>query len=427
MRVFALLAAVVAAMGLAYAQAAGLDQAETLLRDGKAAEARRVAEAAPTPTPDDALRRDWLIAQSHLHESAPRAALPVLERMVSTAPGIERFRLELARTLFLVGDDGRARLHFEQALGGRLSLSEIHAVNEYLRAMDRRKTWEGYAHAALAPQSNAQRRSGLDSVRIGDVLDIPLDPVERGTGLSVGAGGTWLPVLGRDLRGRLHAGVQAQLYEGDIADAWALRTEAGLLVLRDRGVQFGAGTMARLHLSDSDTVMRGLGAYATWQGPLHPNTLLSLRAEAERLHYPGTPTLDGPRFRLSGQVRHVWSPQLRLTFGADVSEQRPGAEFQRTRSAGIVLGAEYAFDGGMVAGADLGLSRVRYGAEHPFFPGEGARRDMRLDMTGRVLHRDWSWVGFAPVLEIGYERQQSSIPFFAYDNLRLSLGATRRF
>lgn len=427
MRVFVALAAVLSALGLAFAQAAGLDQAEALLRDGHPAEARRVAETAPAPTPDDALRRDWLIAQSHLRENAPRAALPVLERMVSAAPGVTRFRLELARTLFLIEDDTRARLHFEQALGGRLALSEIQAVQEYLTAMDRRKSWEGHARVALAPQTNAQRRSGLDSVRIGDALEVPLAPVERATGMEVEAGGTWLPSLGRDLRGRFHASVQAQVHEGDIADAWALRTEAGLLVLRDRSAQFGGGLSARLHLSDGSTVARGLGAYATWQTPLRPDTLLSLRAEAERLRYPAAPALDGPRYALTARLLHVRSPQLRLTFGAELGVQRPEAAFQRRTSAAVSLGAEYAFEGGLVAAGELSLSRVQYGAEHPFFPGAGARRDHRLDVTGRVLHRDWVWSGFAPVLEVGYERQGSSIPFYAFDNLRVSLGATRRF
>lgn len=427
MRVFVALAAVLSALGLAFAQAAGLDQAEALLRDGQPSEARRVAEAAPATSPDDALRRDWLIAQSHLRENAPRAALPVLERLVSAAPGVTRFRLELARTLFLIEDDARARLHFEQALGGRLALSEIQAVQEYLTVMDRRKSWEGHARVALAPQSNAHRRSGLDSVRIGDALEVPLAPVERATGMEVEAGGTWLPGLGRDLRGRFHASALAQVHEGAIADAWALRAEAGLLVLRDRGAQFGGGVSARLHLTDGSTMARGLGAYATWQAPLRPDTLLSLRAEAERLRYPAAPALDGPRYGFTARLLHVRSPQLRLTFGAELGAQRPEAAFQRRISAAVSLGAEYAFEGGLVAAGDVTLARVRYGAEHPFFPGAGARRDNRLDVTGRVLHRDWAWSGFAPVLEVGYERQGSSIPFHAFDNLRVSLGATRRF
>lgn len=427
MRILAFLCTALAVLGLAVAQAAGLDQAEALLRDGHAQQARAVAEAAPALTPQDALRRDWLIAQSHLSEGAPRAALPVLERMVSAAPGVERFRLELARTLFLTGDDDRARLHFEQSLGGRLALSEIHAVHEYLAAMDQRRRWEAFAQGAFAPQSNAQRRSGLDSVRIGDVLDIPLDPVERGTGVLLGAGGTWLPVLGQDLRGRFHAETQAQLFGGDIADSFALRAEAGLLALRDHGVQFGAGATARLHLSDGDRVLQGAGVYDSWQGPVQPQTLLSLRAEAEHLRYRGTPALDGPRARVSGQLRHVVSPQLRLSFGAEAAAQRPTTAFQRTRAAGVSLGAERAFEGGLVAGGDLGLTQVRYGAEHPFFPGEGARRDTRLELTARALHRDWNMSGFAPMLEVGYERQHSTIPFFSYDNLRLNLGATRRF
>jgi len=73
-------------------------------------------DSAPAPTAQLAanaqnpgLRADWRQALEHMRKGAPRAALPILERLVTDFPAIARFRLELARALYLIEDDGRAR------------------------------------------------------------------------------------------------------------------------------------------------------------------------------------------------------------------------------------------------------------------------------------------------------------------------------
>lgn len=43
------------------------------------------------------------------------------------------------------------------------------------------------------------------------------------------------------------------------------------------------------------------------------------------------------------------------------------------------------------------------------------------------MHRDFRIRGFAPVLTAGYEMQSSNVPMHAYNNFKLSVGATRNF
>ncbi|MBN2760333.1 MAG: tetratricopeptide repeat protein, partial [Rhodobacteraceae bacterium] len=174
-----------------------------------------------------------------MREGAPRAALPLLEELVSEFPANGRFRLELARALFLVDDHGRARYHFDYALSGELSLSEINAVQEYLTAMDTRKSWSGQARIAIVPQSNPWQRSGQTFVDIGGVLLLPLPPVERATGLEVGLGGTWVPRLAPDLHARFHLMATGQFFEDSDFNRGHLRGEIGLISYGDHGRSFG--------------------------------------------------------------------------------------------------------------------------------------------------------------------------------------------
>ncbi|MGR3695735.1 MAG: surface lipoprotein assembly modifier [Sagittula sp.] len=45
----------------------------------------------------------------------------------------------------------------------------------------------------------------------------------------------------------------------------------------------------------------------------------------------------------------------------------------------------------------------------------------------KLTHRDWAVAGFAPVLELGAERQDSNNDIFSYENRRALVGITRRF
>ena len=263
---------------------------------------RTTAITSPGESPDagpDAIHVAtlWAQAVAHLRNDAPRAALPYLEELVSLEPGFARFRLELARTLFLIRDDTRARHHFERALGAPMALSEIQAVHQYLRAMDRRKTWEGSFSIAIVPESNALRQTSDEIIYIGGLplLLMPDAQARPETGLDLSAGITWLPQLRGDLRWRLHAAASARAYSDSAINQQQLRLEAGIVEFGARGRSAGAGVMGQLRYFGGAQLMRAAGVYSTWQGRVSDRTTVSLRGEAEYLQFPTTSDRDGPR------------------------------------------------------------------------------------------------------------------------------------
>jgi outer membrane protein len=168
------LAVLALVLSLGTAKATSLDHVGRLLVANDPAGARAAVQAAAITTPEEEAEALWIVALSHMREDAPRAALPHLERLVTLAPDVPRFRLELARALFLIEQDDRARFHFESALAGQLALPEIEAVNQYLDQIDKRKSWQGHVSLALVPQSNPTRASGEAQVLIGNALPVPL-------------------------------------------------------------------------------------------------------------------------------------------------------------------------------------------------------------------------------------------------------------
>lgn len=409
------------------AQDTSLAQAERLFLADNTAAARQMADVSGTMDEETEINRRWLIALSHMRESAPRSALPHLERLVTLSPETARFRLELARALYLTEEDDRAHHHFERALAGELSLSEIATVNEYLRAMETRKSWQGHARVALVRQSNPHQRSGEDYVDIAGQFLLPLPKVESARGAELGVGATYLPRLAPDLHLRLHVMATGQFFEENDLNRWHLRSELGLLSFGDHAQQLGAGVAVQAAFGQEGRIMQGVGVYASYQRRLTNRTRLGFRATADRLEYPTAPTLNGPRYTASVEASRIMSPRLLLETGLALTHHHTEALHARRSTAALTLGGQYAFKGGVQAGLETQIMQMRQKEANAMLAQYGPERSTRLSVTARLMHRDFTVRGFAPVLVMGYETQNSNVPMQAYNNIKLTLGATRNF
>lgn len=411
----------------AFAQEPALTQAERLFLAEDTAAARQAAEALSGADAEQEIQRLWLLALSHMRENAPRAALPHLERLVSLAPETARFRLELARALYLIEDNERAYHHFQFALGGELSLSEIATVHEYLHAMERRKPWQGHARVAVVRQSNPWYRSGDDFIDIGGKLLLPVPQVESASGVEIGLGATHLPRLATDLHARVHVMATGQIFEDRDLNRGHLRGELGLLALGDYGRQIGGGVSLQAAYGSGGRIMHGVGIYANFQQRFGDRTRLAMRISVDQLSYRGLPQLDGPRISTAVELSRIISPQLRLHGGAQLVHHQTEADFHRRSTASLSMGGEYALRGGLIAGLEAQYTHIRVAEANPLQVQYGPERSNRLGITARLMHRDYTLRGFAPVIVVGYETQSSNVPRQSFDNLRLSLGATRNF
>lgn len=130
------------------------------------------------------------IETGHLNEG-----IFALERVLIRSPGLDRARLELARALFLQGDDRRARQEFQIVLAHEPPPTVVNRVELYLAAMDRRADryrtkWTGWLEAELGHDSNVNRApdSGLIPLEFGTlVLDPDQQEVEADFIASAGA------------------------------------------------------------------------------------------------------------------------------------------------------------------------------------------------------------------------------------------------
>ena len=128
-------------------------------------------------------------------------AIRVFHAMLVQKPGLVRVRLELARALFLKGEDRLARRHFEQVLAGKPPAGVALNVNRFLDIMRARKRWSLRLGMAMLPDTNIGAGSDERTVWIdvgGQRLPFRRDAEEltaSGVGVSAWLGGEYqLPV-----------------------------------------------------------------------------------------------------------------------------------------------------------------------------------------------------------------------------------------
>jgi outer membrane protein len=359
----------------------------------------------------------------------PSAALPLLDALVSQDPRNPAYRLALARVLLATGQRDRARFHLSQARGAPgLSAEERAQLDQILQRIDGGKSHEAWVRLAIVPESNPGQRMDGDSIMIGG-LEFKLrpgGPSPAATGLHIAFGGALLPRIGNTgLRLRIGGAVDARLFERSALNDVILRGELGVQGITAGGGTWGITAFALDRTTGGVTYGRAIGLRTDWTRSFGQSTQLRLRAEVERWRHPVLTAQDGVRRGLSLSVAHAPRPDLLLRgvlFAQDAGARTP---WNAGRSTGVSVGVQKLFAGGLVLGLDVTHVRSRRDGADPLFG--VVRQDHRTSLTARVMHRAVNLRGFAPVLELGMDRQSSSIALHSYRNARVSFGLSREF
>lgn len=405
-------------------------QAEAQILNG-AAEDGITALTTLGPQADRAqeLRRLWALAMAQARSDRPRAALPHLERLVSLAPENATFRVELAAALERAGQTDRARHHYDLARGAGLDSDLGQEIARRIDRIDRTKTWEGSFGIALTPESNAARRTAADTIFIGN-LPFRLRPeaqAKAAQGVKLNLGIAALPALGPDLRARIGLSAEARLFEGTTPDDVQTTAELGLVHFADRSQRIGGGLLFSKRWIDAQDYSTSQGGYLTWSRSLgaQARSGVALTLLHDVTDFDGAALRRTTRNLAALRLTHLVSGQMQLRLGLTLERSDSRLPWESGDRTMISIGAQYAFRGGVLADLDLSTGHLTRDATDPFF-GIRRKEDRHIAQL-RLTHRDWTIGGFAPVLELGIEKQRSSNSIYSYDNTRAAIGLTRRF
>jgi outer membrane protein len=351
-----------------------------------------------------------------------RGAAEQYKAILANDPAQTRVRLELASTMFQLGERQAADRQFRMAeQSGDLTPDVARTIRTVRDVIRQQRAWRFDFSFGLAPDTNINNATSVDTIiaRFGDV-EIPLELNEEakaksGTGQTATvSAGLRLPMARQmsmlvdvDTAGTNYAGgdyddysaqlaVGPELRLGQIASVslqaiGAQRWFGGDLLTRQGGVRVGAQTQAGprarlgLQLDMRRTDARFDDAFSGWQGGLY--------ATYER-GISRTLVASGGLF-----ARRDWL----------------GDRAWSNRELGGTLGLGGELPLGINFGVSGTVSRALFDAPIQFFSAE-PRRDWRLVGRATLGYRKLRFLGFSPQVSYAYTRVAT--PVSIYDNKR---------
>ena len=373
--------------------------------------------------------------QGEAREEKLDEAIASFRAILVRYPGLVRVRLELARAFFLKGEDGLARRHFEEALGGELHPAVAANVQRFLGVIRARRRWDARFGFALAPDSNLNTASGTRTIW----LDTPFGrlPFTRsadtapksGFGISVWGGGEYQYPL--NARWRLRSGADASVreYKGGLFDRQFAAAYLGPRWLIDARTEGSLLATAQREWSGGQPGTDQFGVRLEAAHRLTPRLSVQGRAGLRRRNCRDRDWLDGPVGEVSLGANWVALPILRVGGSAGWNWARANAEHWRTGGPRLRLGATLALPLGFTLGANASVQRTEYGGSG--IPHRTRDRNPRRDTTQTlslsVHNRAVTVLGFSPRLSLINEQRETNAQTLDYERDRAELSFVRQF
>ena len=401
--------------------------AERLLAAGQTSDAEALLQAL-AGDPDRAVRNEarFRLARLRIAAGDRTGAAVLLRRIIDEEPDAARVRLELARLLLDMGDEAGAARQLRQAQAAGLPADIARVVDQFSNALRSAAPLGASLEVALAPDSNVNRATARDSIDTG-LFPIDLDDDARArSGVGVAVSGqvfARLPITPR-LRllprvsgaGRLFRAGQFNDISADVRLGVERSEIAGgrltLSIGHDRR-GFGGREFTRSLVGGID-----------WLRPVSKRAQVGISLAVADQRFPTSRGQDGQLWQTSASYEFALSSRAggSLTLsGARQAAADPGFSSWSGGPAALVW-----LDAGRST-LFASLSARRLEADGPFFLFAQPRREWLVRGVAGVTLRRLTVAGFAPVVRLVVEHNQSSVGLFAYSRLAGDIGLTRAF
>ena len=400
--------------------------ADQAIQKGKFADAEAIYDAL-AKDPDAEVRAEARYRHAVMLAGRKRyqQAAVLLRALLDEKPNATNVRLELARVLAAMGHEAEAQRQIRQAQAAGLPPGVALAVKQFSDALHSNRPLGGSIDLAIAPDSNINRATASQTL---DTVIAPLtlskDARQRsGLGLEGGAQAFARLALAPDLDLTPRISGSADLYRDHEFDDMSGSAMLGLewRLGRDR-VSPSAGETWRWYGGAlyASTPTATLG----WIHPIGSRAQLEAQVSGGWSHYPINSLQDGVLLGASVSYERALSARLGASLTLDVARQGAKDPGYATWSGGGTVLA-WREVGRTSLFLSAGLHRLQGDDRLFLFPER--RLEWLYQVGAGATMRRFTWRGFAPVVRVKYERNQSTVELYDFSRVVTSFGVTGAF
>jgi len=378
-------------------------------------------DANPDIRAEARFRKGMMLADARRYRDAAVAFRALLDEK----PDAVRARLELARMLAAMGDEGAARRELRQVQATGLPREVAASVGQFDQILRSRKRFGGSLEVALAPDSNVNRAT---QVRTLDTIIAPITlsndaRAQSGIGLHLaGQGYARLP-LSNALSLVPRVSSLANLYRASEFDDISASALIGLEWQRQRD-RFSPSIGRTWRWYGKKLYARTDAVAVDWLHVLGRRAQLIVSGSVSQATYLQNALQDGTIVDLNMSVERAISARAGASITLSASRQNARDPGYATWAGGFSalgwreLGKTTLFVSG-------GLRRTE-GDAALFLFGDRRREWLATARAGATF-RSLTVGSFAPYARISYERNASSLQLYDYSRIATEVGITRAF
>lgn len=360
-----------------------------------------------------------------------REAIRLFRRILVDYPGLVRVRLELARSLFILGEDDVAEQHFRLVLAGELPEAVEVNIRRYLREIHHRRRWSVDLQVAGIGNTNVNVAPTIREIEMtGGPARLDDDArAQSGVGIATLVSGEYRHPLSANARLRIGGYSSHTAYSDSTFNNTVLGGRAGPHFLFDGG-SWGESSISLLahgyrRWYGGQKLSYGIGPAVEWTSEPADAIRMVVRLEHVFLKYDERNDYDGTFTSAMVRPAFILSPTSYATVVLGAGYDR--TDFDRLRNWQYRIGGGYHKDlsRGFTVALQPEYRSIHYPREWPNF---GARRrDHLYRFRADVLNRRLDILGFTPVLGYRYHYRASTIDLYDFEQHRGELTFTRRF
>lgn len=400
--------------------------ADRMAAQGDNAQSERIYTLlANDPDPDLRNEARFRLAKLRLSAGETQAAALLLREILDEKPSAAAARLQLAQILYGMGDEDAALRELRALRSASLPPGVAQFVDRMSATLQANKPLGFQLEFGLAPDSNINRATRSDT--LGTVLgDFTLDEdakARSGVGAMVrGLAQARFP-LSDSIGLSARASGEANIYRDKDFNDITLDLSAGpQLRLGRTRLTAEAGVTGQWY---------GMEAYQrAWRlslggtQPIGSRSQLRVDATARWVDNKFNNLQDGHGRSVRARLERALSPRLLVagSLGLDRYKAEDDAYSTRSWTAGL---SAYRDIGRITVNAGVDFGRLRSDERLALLP--ESRKDRWARFQLGAVFRNLTVAGFAPVVRLVVERNQSTVEYYDYKRTRTEFGISRAF
>lgn len=358
-------------------------------------------------------------------------AEPMLRNILSQYPDLSRVRMTLAALLASQGRATSAR-HNYAMLRGTLDDPDASAyLDRAIAELDAGKPW--YAGLSLGILGSTNINAGIDAdeVRIGSLVARPGPSNRRrsGPGLQLGASAGLRHELDAERAAVLRLDVTHRDYAGSVFDSTETTLAPGIRKAAGNGVigldAVLTGDWTRVDGAAADLSSLAAGPRIVYRGPIGRTWRLDMEASLLLREDRLASSRSGASIEASVEFQHALDPTASVILRSEVDALAAQGQAETYISVRQAAGLYRDWPGGWSTYGEINVGFRLHAGDFPF-AGQ-PREDLSGGLRVRVARRDLSIFGFAPYLQVQYDRSASTVDLYDHDGFTVFNGWTQSF